>query len=414
MKKTRAAIQLFAALSALLAGGIAMADESGPAQPEGFDKLWYILASSSFAAGIIFLFLAAIVTAYIAKIIRDRCLRAFRGFPATVELKDDTRRFGRLDVERTGLEFVYMPDIRQEIPPGVNEASYLLFSSEYQRIYLLLRFLDQLSPKEQTARTSYRLRIFNRKLFWRARRKIRNVFAALKDAFLEAMNMVIGRMKGGAGAGSQVLGAQQRYVSQIGGTAIGYLGENSFDPLLEKQIGRRMIVEVFKTPVDLRRFEGTFTEYSGEFLLFTESSYATSWSVECPADGAELRSRGIVIGRAGSTFNIANSNPYEITVSLMPTPSAAPAPAGAPPVPAAAPVPHPGAPPAPAAAPVRPPVPELKPLAEVKIAPQETGELALKPANVRLVLRISSVRRADVIIPRAIGWVRSKAETQQA
>ena len=349
------------------------------AAPKGLDKIWYFLATSSFAAGLIFLFVATVVTVYVSRLIRDRCLKAFRGYQVSVELKDGLLLHGRLDVERSGMEFVYTSSIPYR--GAASEASYVLYSSEYPRVYLLMRYLDYLSEKEKVSRQERGLLAFRRKFSWRAKRKIRNAFASFKDAIGEAMNMIIGRIKGGAGAGAAVVGAQQRYVQQVGATAIGYLGDNSFDPLLEKQIGRKMIVEVMKAPGDFRKLEGTFIEYSGDFIELLDVTYKTDWTAPLPADGAEAWVRNVKLARKGSTAIIDNPNDYAMDVQMevqLPPQGDAPAPA-----------------------PQR---------SQAHIERESSVELTFDPAASQVALKFSTVRMADIIVPRSVGLVRHKSE----
>ena len=376
-----------AAFLLLVAAHVALAqDAAAPAAapPKGLDKVWYFLATSSFAAGLIFLFLATITTVYVSRLIRDRCLKAFRGYQVSVELKDGLLLHGRFDVERSGMEFVYTSSIPYR---GIaDEASFLLYSSEYPRIYLLMRYLDYLSEKEKTAREEHGLLAFRRKFSWRAKLRVRNAFASVKDAMGEALNMIIGRIKGGTGAGAAVVSAQQRYVQQVGTTAIGYLGENSFDPLLEKQIGRKMIVEVMKAPGDFRTIEGTFIEYSGDFIELLDVCYKTEWTAPLPADGAEAWVRNVKLARKGATVIINNPNHYPMDAEMevrLPSPQ----------------------PDAPAPPPQR---------TRARLEPEGTVELALSSNATQAMLKFSSTRMADVIVPRAIGLVRHKSETPTA
>jgi len=382
------AVGLFLLLSHLASAGDAApaAPAAAAPPPKGFDKVWYFLATSSFAAGLIFLFAAAIVTAYVARLIRDRCLKTFRGYPVTIEMKDGSVRTGSMDVERTGMELLYMPAVPQDLATP-HEASYLLFHSEYPKIYLLIRYLDCLTDNEKQTRLAHGILVFEQKFFRRLKRKIRNAFAALKDAFVEALTMVIGRMKGGQGTGATVIGAQQRYVSQAGGVAIGYVAENSFDPLLEKQIRRKMIVEVAKSPAEILRFEGVFVEYSADFIQFKDVVYRSQWSVDAPCDGGEFRKQNVTFTRSGATVKIANPNPYELALKIIPAPTDSDQPP-----------------------PSSPPGAAAKPPVEMTIPPGSTTEIPLESAAANAKLSFSSARMADIIVPRAIGLVRSKAE----
>jgi len=384
MKRSQSTIAtIIAIVLAVLLCHAALAQETAPelAGSKSLGRIWTFLATSSFAAGLVFLFIAATVTAYVARKIRDRCLKAFQRYQVTVEMKDGTWLHGRLGVERTGMEFTYMPEVPQHMHDP-DESSYLLFQNEYPRMYLLMRYHDYLSEKERSSREAEGLRAFQRKLMWRIRRKIRNAFASFKDAFLEALNMVIGRIKGGTGAGAAVVGTQQRYVSQVGTSTISYLAENSFDPLFERLIGKRVIAEVLRSPTDIHRLEGKFIEYSGDFIVLLDVQHTSQWSCECVGDGAGIRCRNVLFARTGGIVRVTNPNTFGVTVELLASAAAEDG--------------------APASPPAR--------VSQEIIGPEGSAEFQVAQLAGQVLFRMTTVRMADVIIPRSIGVIRHKAE----
>ena len=132
------------------------------------------------ALTIIFIVLSALVAIFVRRVTRDRCLKDFAGYTVTLERVDGETVAGKLDVENTGLEFVFSDRGKNEGPnEGPTKTSYLLYKSEYPHIQALVRYLDQLSDKNQGRRERELRRTYHPGLDRRCRRKIKNIFKTL-------------------------------------------------------------------------------------------------------------------------------------------------------------------------------------------------------------------------------------------
>ncbi|MHC4791211.1 MAG: hypothetical protein ACYS8Y_07210, partial [Planctomycetota bacterium] len=164
----------------------------------------------TFAITIIFIVLATVVAAFIRRRRRDKCLKDFADCMVTLEKTDGKIIFGSLNVENTGLEFVYPTSHKDK--QGHDETSFILYKYEYPNIAALFRFHDELSEANKKQREKELKKTYHPGLLRRLNRKIQNLFKTVRDSVMEILNMLISQAKRATPAGS-VLTSQDKYVS---------------------------------------------------------------------------------------------------------------------------------------------------------------------------------------------------------
>ncbi len=217
---------------------------------------------------IIFIIITTIVSAIISSRRRDRCLTSFSGFMVTLLEKDGKRVWGNLAVEASGLELLYSEDYRDE---DHIETSYILFKEEYDRLYLLLRFHSELSEANKRKRIQEVKKAYHP---WPPRllaRKARNIANTCKDSIFEVLGLVMTRAKT-ANPALATLASQQKSIKRVEKDVAGYLGR-AYDPILEKHIGKRVVLEVTTIDEEVQEHVGIFKEYSRQFLQVMDVSY---------------------------------------------------------------------------------------------------------------------------------------------
>ena len=65
------------------------------------------LVEHAFEFAILLVFVGAILSSYLSRRLRDRCLKHLEGFPITLECNDGRRYRGNLNAENNGLEIFY-------------------------------------------------------------------------------------------------------------------------------------------------------------------------------------------------------------------------------------------------------------------------------------------------------------------
>lgn len=239
---------------------------------------------------IIFIVLSTLVAAFIRKRHRDKCLKDFSDNVVTVEKTDGKAIWGKLRVENTGLELVY-PAMHKD-KDGHDEASYILYKFEYPHIQVLIRYHDELSEDNKKQREKELKCTYHPGLWRRLKRKTQNVFKTVRDSVAEVVNLLISKAQKTSGVGA-TLTSQDKYVSQMKQELMGSVG-TSFEPLLERYIGDKVVLEVIKGD-KLLEYCGVLKDYTADFLEIMDVNYKAN--PEKPARTADLvvpRKHGLI------------------------------------------------------------------------------------------------------------------------
>lgn len=210
--------------------------------------------------------LATLIGAYLRSAHKDRCLTDFSGYHVTVERKNNRVMWGDMSLQATGFELVYRSDVQDE---GHMETSYIFYKDEYDDIQAIYRYARDLTPELQKRRARSVAKAIHPGLARRARRSLRNFLSMAADSFSEALTLALGRMRRKGAA--LVTDTSQTYIRGIGKDVIGYVG-TSFDPLLEKFVGTRVVVEVVEDD-EVHEHVGMLKEYSADFLEILDVYY---------------------------------------------------------------------------------------------------------------------------------------------
>ena len=222
----------------------------------------------TFGITIIFIFLCAFVGAFVSGRSKDKCLASFSKNMVTLEDKTGKTIWGVLRTENTGLELVYRE--KYQDTEGHIEASYILYKNEYSLIQAIIRFHDQLSDKSKKMRLKKLQKTYHPSFLRRLNRRIINVFKTVRDSLVEVMNLFIGQVKQKT-AGAGILSTQDKYINKMKQNLVGSIG-TSYEPLLEKYIGRRVILELMKGE-KIFEYPGVLKEYTSEFIELMDVDY---------------------------------------------------------------------------------------------------------------------------------------------
>ena len=220
---------------------------------------------------IIFIVLSTIMVAFIKGRMRDKCLIDFVGDLVNIELKDNKVVWGFLRLEATGLELKYKEHYLNKNNNHI-EASVVLYKNEYPNIQCIIRFLDELSDRNKKKRDRSLHYLYHQKGLWRMKRNIRNFFATIKDSIMEVANLLMGKAKQMAPMG-KVLSSQDKYVSQMQTGAFSSL-DTSFEPLLEKHIGKKVILQLSREG-KIIEYLGILKRYTAQFLELINVDYCS-------------------------------------------------------------------------------------------------------------------------------------------
>ncbi len=228
--------------------------------------------------------------AYLRGLRIDACLHSFEGYMVTVRMKNGKRMWGTMDVETTGIELKYLKENRDK--QGHFETSYIIYKNELANVDVLIRYAGELSPHEVVKRNKIMRRSFHPSFTSRFRRKARNIFNTTKDAMTEALTLAASSVRvGGKAMSGTALASQQKMVSRTGTEAAESFG-NVYDPILEKHIGKTVVLEVLGAAGRRSEFVGVLREYSPEFLEVLDVNFS-----EEGEDGASKRKADLLVPR---------------------------------------------------------------------------------------------------------------------
>ena len=244
----------------------------------------------TFAITIIFIILATVVAAFVRRKSRDKCLRDFLFNMVTLEETTGKIIRGKLRVENTGLEFTYPTNLKDE--NGHDETSFILYKYEYSNIQALIRYHDELSESAKKDREKELKRTYHPRALRKLQRKIQNVFKTVKDSVMEVVNLLISQAKRTTPTGA-ILTSQDKQISQIQKEFVGSVG-TSFEPLLERYIGHRVVLELIKGE-KIFKYSGVLKDYTAEFIEIMDIDYTiTKDQPARKADLVVLRKYGVV------------------------------------------------------------------------------------------------------------------------
>jgi hypothetical protein len=197
----------------------------------------------------------------------------------------------------------------------------------------ICRVDSALTDKERKARRKQLAKCVQPSIFRRAWRAIRNLFATLKDAFSKAFSTVLGHVAKMKPGGSGALAANQSSVDQIGQTLLGAAG-NSYEPILEKFIGKPVILELNTPsgdpakpqPIELHGFLAEYTDkyiaiMNREHTILESIELQVTESLERPGMRIALEDKAINVTAVGDDVLVVRSvkagdQHYDLSVPL--------------------------------------------------------------------------------------------------
>lgn len=224
---------------------------------------------------------------------RDRCMTHFDGFHVTLAEKDGKVTWGDVDIKTSGLELNY-PDPRRSTK-GFWKQSFLFYRDQYEALDGIYRSVAGLSDEQKADRQRYLEKTSNPGFFRRGYRKIRNWIGMVRDALVQSVSLLIGAAKSRAQPAASVLTRDEERVSTLSAEIIGHAG-NAYDPLLEKHLFTRVIVDITRQGKSFS-YCGYLADYTSEFLEIIDAQVNAEDNQfgpdhyrigEIPVDGLEI------------------------------------------------------------------------------------------------------------------------------
>ncbi|MFW6336958.1 MAG: hypothetical protein ACOC3G_07500 [Phycisphaeraceae bacterium] len=272
---------------------------------------WHALLDQAFALTILFIFLVAVVGLIVNQRRRDKCLKLFDGYRATVLDTSNQALWGTMCILPKGMEVVF--DRPYTTRRGIDKSSALMYEAHQANVLAMLRLETGLPDPQQSRRRDQIQRTFRPNLARRIFRTLRNVLNTLRDAFAKAFTAVIGQLTRTGRAGA--LGQQQAGVDQIGQTLLAAAG-NAYEPLLERHIGKPVVLQL-KSPLagDAPSIDipGYLAEYSDKYVAVFNREQPIHVEKRLTLDAAVERP-GVSIEVADLHFTVRSTGPELLIV----------------------------------------------------------------------------------------------------
>ncbi|MCL4831361.1 MAG: hypothetical protein KJZ86_02935 [Caldilineaceae bacterium] len=226
------------------------------------------------------IFLVTLVGSYFRSRRKDPCLDSFEGFHVTIERTDNKVVWGVMEIESTGLELIYRDDVQDS---KHIESSYILYGEEYKDIQVIYRFVDQLTPENRRRREKDIRRSFHPGVIERSKRGLRKFIGTASESINEVVGVLVGRAK--KPAGRYINDESEKSLYRLSENLIGHAG-GVFDPLLERFIGQKMVVEVMEGD-EIHEHVGIFKNYSPDFIEVLDVQFPQKQTVPVGPDGCD-------------------------------------------------------------------------------------------------------------------------------
>ncbi|HBN84755.1 MAG TPA: hypothetical protein DDZ89_13020 [Clostridiales bacterium] len=223
---------------------------------------------------------SSLLIAYIRRVTKDRCLKAFQNDHVTLLLSDQREINGKLVVESTGLEVIYEIQKVEDLPladgtppsPEMHHASFILFKNEFSLLTAILRRHNNLTEEGQKKRKKEIKAAYHPHFFRKLGRRIRNFFSTIKDSLLEIINLLSGQLE--AANPNSILTSQKAQKTKVEKEMISQI-TYSYDALLEKYIGNVVICE-FNMNGTKSKISGILKDYTAAYLEILDVQIKTS------------------------------------------------------------------------------------------------------------------------------------------
>ena len=265
---------------------------------------WDWLKDHTVTLSIIVITFTTIVSTVLAMLKKDKLLKGLSGHLVTIELKgsqpgsDGERHRGRLRVESEGLEVV-----EEQVNSSNEKISYLIHKDEQSKIHAIVRYHDFLTDREKEERGQEIERVYHPSIGMRLRRRVRNIVNEMRRVATETFSLVFGMIR-------KPFGERAKDLEETGKEVITYATEATYDALIDKLIGTRIVVRV----KDNLEYVGVLKDYTKDFIELLDVNYKNAWQTTVKRDDGSKHERGIIMQKDGDDIVIQSKSPFKVTL----------------------------------------------------------------------------------------------------
>jgi hypothetical protein len=219
------------------------------------------ILNNALYVSILVILISSLVGFFVKARARDRCLRDFDRFDATVETTDGQIVWGLFRVYSSGLELLYRAEHQDE--QGHVENSTILYAPELGNLQAVYRFHHDQLPEARRRRKRDIERTYQPTLFRRAGRGLRNTYNAFRDAIVQTLNAILAYRA--TQAPQEVIWSRSKDLTASGSQLLSTAVGNAYEPILERYIGQYVVLEMQRGDA-LEEEYGILKEYSAQYI----------------------------------------------------------------------------------------------------------------------------------------------------
>ena len=236
-------------------------------------EIWTMLLDNVLALTIFLIILSSIINAFIRHRSSDKCLKDFSGFFVTLMLKNGKAIRGKMKLFSSSMELEYQ-QLENKEQDGYSRNSYIMMNDELEAdTQTIHRYHWDLTPKNKKLREKSIKRSYKPNLFRRIGRTMRNSVNTLRDAFNKSISLFFGQI-----GGKIVGGKATQELTSVGSSIVNVFG-NTYEAVLEKYIGRNVVVEIVENG-QRREYAGILKEYTARYLELLNVLYDFLYETE--------------------------------------------------------------------------------------------------------------------------------------
>ena len=150
---------------------------------------------------------------------------------------------------------------------NLSKSGFLIYEDEILKAVAICRTVLGLTEQELGEREKQIARSVHPNLWRRIGRSMSNLLNVVRDAIVNTLGLLVGRL-GGRGQLGAAAKTQTGKISEVGSTLLGVIA-NAYEPLLERHIGKPVILEILYpagSPRPSGEFEGYLADYNEKFI----------------------------------------------------------------------------------------------------------------------------------------------------
>lgn len=248
--------------------------------------------------------------AYLRSSRRDPCLKSFENYHVTLERCSGKVAWGEMELEPTGFELIYRDSVQD-----VNhvESSYVMYGSEFADIQAIYRYVDDLSPEDLAQRQRELKRYFHPGPAVRMLRSAQHFVSLAGDSLTEVLGMIMGQLR--KPAGRYIGNVSDAQFARLSTAVVGSVG-STFDPLLERFIGDKVVVDLLEGE-ESHEHVAVFKNYSSDFIELLDVQYPQPQTLHLSGDVDARLAKSLVTERDDKTLRVTNTSTQPILIQSI-------------------------------------------------------------------------------------------------